>query len=164
MKRTRTDLIVAFTLLSIVIVALVLGLPGDRSLVLHIYVLGIGTLLMWALVTEFAAIVPRSRRSPLTQALRARPAPHSDVAELARMQRAVTLGVGNAADFHTRLLPALRDIAWTKLERQGRRPGPETLGEWWELLRPDVPQPEDRFARGISRERLRALVRDLERM
>jgi hypothetical protein len=163
-KRTRIDLIVAFVLLTIVLGALALGLPGDRNLLFHIYVLALGTVVMWSLVTEFGAIVPRSRRSQLTSALNAPAAPRADVAELARMQRAVTLGVGNASDFHTRLLPILRDVAWTKLERQGRRPGPETLGEWWELLRPDAPPPEDRFAPGIRRERLRSLVHDLERM
>ena len=43
-------------------------------------------------------------------------------------------------------------------------PGPETLGRWWELLRPDREPPADRFAPGISRAELRALVDDLERM
>lgn len=164
MKRTRTDVIVTFILLTIVIVALALGLPGDRSLLFHIYVLALGAIVMWALVTEFGAVVPRSRRSQLTAALNTPQGECGDVAELARMQRAVTLGVGNASDFHTRLLPILRDVAWTKLERQGRRPGPDTLGQWWELLRPDAPPPEDRFGPGIRRERLRSLVHDLERM
>ncbi len=41
---------------------------------------------------------------------------------------------------------------------------PETLGRWWELLRPDRPAPENRHAAGISPSELRALVSDLERM
>jgi hypothetical protein len=62
------------------------------------------------------------------------------------------------------LLPHLREIAQARLERAGRTPGPETLGRWWELLRPDRQPPEDRFGKGISEAELRALVADLARM
>jgi len=81
-----------------------------------------------------------------------------------QIERAVTLGVANAYDLHQRLLPQLREIAQCRLERSGRTPGPETLGRWWELLRPDRAEPHDRFGPGISQSELRALVADLERM
>ena len=48
----------------------------------------------------------------------------------------------SAYDLHFRLLPHLREIAQARLERAGRTPGPDTLGRWWELLRPDRPAPE----------------------
>ena len=76
----------------------------------------------------------------------------------------MTLGVANSYDLHVRLLPHLREIAQCRLERVGRTSSPETLGRWWELLRPDRAAPDDRFAAGLPREDLVALVADLERM
>jgi len=80
------------------------------------------------------------------------------------MEREVTLGAATAYDLHVRLLPQLRQIAQARLERSGRPMSPETLGRWWELLRPDRPVPENRHGPGISVAELRALVSDLERM
>src|SRR5207248_1997300 len=85
-------------------------------------------------------------------------------AQAEQIERAVTLGVANAYDLQLRLLPHLREIAQCRLERSGRTPSPETLGRWWELLRPDRIDPVDRFAPGISPSDLRALVADLETM
>ncbi len=84
--------------------------------------------------------------------------------ELAKLEREVTLAVGNAYALHSRLLPQLREIADARLERTGRQAGPDTLGRWWELLRPDRPEPADQFAPGIPADELRQLVADLERM
>ena len=81
-----------------------------------------------------------------------------------RHQREVTLGTASAYDLHHRLLPQLRQIADARLERGGRVASPETLGRWWELLRPDRPTPDDRYAPGISQSELRALVADLQRL
>jgi hypothetical protein len=108
--------------------------------------------------------VPRRLRSELDRALaesgrRERPLP-----ELERTQREVTLATATAYDLHVRLLPHLREIAQCRLERTGKTAGPDTLGRWWELLRPDRPEPDDRFAPGIKQAELRALVSDLERM
>jgi hypothetical protein len=86
------------------------------------------------------------------------------VPQLAKVEREVTLSIGNAYDLHTRLLPHLREIATARLERRGQRPGPDTLGRWWELLRPDRPEPSERFAPGIREAELRDLVADLERL
>ncbi len=80
------------------------------------------------------------------------------------MEREVTLGAGAAYDLHHRLLPTLREIAWARLERSGRAPGPETLGRWWELLRPDREPPSDRFGPGMKERDLRELVDDLQKM
>ena len=73
--------------------------------------------------------------------------------------------------------PEERHLAMPALEhRRRRRASPGVLvgeqhrvgvplpGRWWELLRPDRPDPDDRFAPGIEQAELRALVSDLERM
>ena len=84
--------------------------------------------------------------------------------QVEQIERAVTLGVATAYDLHLRLLPHLREIAQCRLERTGRTSSPETLGRWWELLRPDRAEPADRFAAGLPPGELLALVADLERM
>jgi hypothetical protein len=130
----------------------------------HVYVLVVGGLVLIGVLAEIRGAVPRRQRSELTRALDERAPADAPVSELAKLDREVTLAVGNAHDLHVRLLPQLREIADARLERTGRRAGPETLGRWWELLRPDRPEPTDHYARGISADELRALVADLERM
>jgi hypothetical protein len=129
-----------------------------------VYLLFLGALLMLVVISSVGAALPRSRRSELTLALDERAAPATTLPQLAKVEREVTLALGSAYDLHARLLPDLREIATARLERSGRRPGPDTLGRWWELLRPDRPEPPDRFAPGIRAEDLRALVADLERL
>jgi hypothetical protein len=140
-----------------------LQVPGERSLAIHIYLLFLGALVMLVLVSGVGAAVPAAR-SELRRALDERGAARSPVPQLAQVEREVTLSIANAHDLHHRLLPHLREIAEARLERAGRRPGPETLGPWWELLRPDRPEPTDRLARGIREGDLRALVADLEKL
>jgi hypothetical protein len=140
------------------------AVPGDRPLELHVYVLVLGGMLMTAVVSAVGGTVPTGRTSELRRALDAKPPAEGPVRDLERMQRVVTLAVSNAHDLNLRLLPILRDIAAARLEPTGRRPSEETLGRWWDLLRPDRPEPVDRFERGIPEAELRALVADLERM
>ena len=162
MRRYRLDLIVLLVLVSGACLFLALALPGDRRLFVHIYVLVVGGLAMAAITGAVAAAVPRRRGSELRRALGERAPEPAPVSELAKLEREVTLSVGNAYDLHVRLLPQLRDIAEARLERTGKRAGPDTLGRWWELLRPDRPEPADRFARGIRPEELGSLVAYLE--
>lgn len=164
MKRHLLDITVLFLISTLACGYVALAQARERGLAIHIYVLVVGGLAMLATVATFGEMLPRRRRSGFDQALAETtwrdPAP----AQVERIEREVTLGVSNAYDLHRRLLPQLREIAQCRLERAGRTPGPDTLGEWWELLRPDRPEPEDRFAPGISQSELRALVADLERM
>jgi len=162
MKRRVFDVAVLLALVTVVAGVLLVVDPSIRSVTLHVYVLLVGALAMLALVAAAGDAVPRQRRSQLDAALAA-PAsrPHA-VPQLERVQREVTLASTSAYDLHTRLLPQLREIAEARLERSGRRPGPDTLGRWWELLRPDREPPEDRFGPGIRSDELRALVADLE--
>jgi hypothetical protein len=163
-RRYHLDLLVWPLIATIVFAIVAFAVPGDRLLELHVYVLVLGGMVMTALVSAVGGAVPRSRGSELGRALAAKPAPEGPVRDLERMERVVTLSVSNAQDLHMRLLPILRDIAAARLERTGRRPSEDTLGRWWELLRPDRPAPAERFARGIPEPELRALVADLERM
>jgi hypothetical protein len=163
-KKHRLDLAVLFVIASGACAYVSLAVPADRTVAVRIYLLVVGALAMVAVLAALGAAVPGRRRSQLAQALSERATPPQRLSELARMEREVMLAVGSAYDLHRRLLPQLREIAQARLERTGKRPGPDTLGRWWELLRPDRPEPEDRFAPGIPEADLRALVADLERM
>ena len=164
MRRHLLDLIVLLVIASAVTGYLLLTEPGWRSAVLRVYVFVVGGLAMLALVAAAGDAVPRRRRSELELALREHETRERPLPELERLQREVTLACAAAFDFHHRLLPQLREIAQARLERTGRTPGPETLGRWWDLLRPDREAPADRFGAGIKLDDLRDLVRDLERI
>jgi hypothetical protein len=163
-RKHLLDVAILFVLSTGACTYVALQVPGERRLAVHIYLLFLGALLMLVVVSALSDAVPRERRSQLARALdeqRERPV---TVPQLAKVEREVTLSIGNAHDLHTRLLPHLREIAEARLERAGRTAGPDTLGDWWELLRPDRPEPADRFSAGIPERELRALVADLERL
>lgn len=162
MKKHRLDVAILFVLSSGACAYVSLQVPGERRIAVHVYLLFLGALLMLVVVSAVATAAPRARRSDLAAALDERPERTGPVPQLAKIEREVTLAIGNAYDLHTRLLPHLREIAAARLERRGLRPGPDTLGRWWELLRPDRPEPHERFAPGIPEPELRALVADLE--
>jgi hypothetical protein len=161
MRRHLFDLAAVAIISTLALAYVVAAQPGRRGIALHIYVTVIGALLLVGLVAEATG---GHRRSPFDSALDERAQPPPVLAELARLEREVTLSTATAHDLHFRLLPTLREIAWSRLERTGREPGPDTLGRWWDLLRPDREPPADRFARGISEYDLRALIGDLETM
>ena len=164
----KPHLLDAGVLIGAVTVALILVIvtePGTRSVALHVYVIVIGSLVMGLVVAAARAALPRRRVSPFAAALaRADDPGPARPDQLARVEREVTLGVATAHDLHVKLLPELREIARCRLERAGKRPSPETLGRWWDLLRPDRPAPDDKFGPGIREAELRALVADLEQL
>lgn len=164
MRRHLLDLIVLFVVASLICGYVALAQPALRNVTLHIYVFLVGGLLMLGIVAAAGDSVPRRQRSELDLAL-SQPRPSGGrLPEVERIEREVTLATASAYDLHFRLLPHLREIAQCRLERSGKTAGPETLGRWWDLLRPDRPEPNDRFAPGIKQAELRALVSDLERM
>jgi uncharacterized membrane protein len=163
-RRHLLDLAVLFIGGSLVAGYLAVSQPGLRTVILHGYVFVVGGLVMLGVIAAAGDAVPRRRRSDFERALTESEPERPPVADLERMERHVTLAAASAYDLHVRLLPHLREIAQCRLERSGRTSSPETLGPWWELLRPDRPEPADRFAPGISQSELRALVADLERM
>jgi hypothetical protein len=164
MRRHLVDLVVLFVLASLICGYVSLAQPGLRNVTLHVYVFLVGGLLMLGLVAAAGDSVPRRMRSELDRALSESGHRDRRIAEVERMEREVTLATASAYDLHFRLLPHLREIARCRLERCGKSPGPDTLGRWWELLRPDRAEPEDRFAPGIKQAELRALVSELEKM
>jgi hypothetical protein len=164
MRKHLLDLIVLFVIASAVAISVGLVQPGARNVTLHAYVLAIGGLVMLGVLAATAESVPRRRRSELDRALTEVVRRDEQLHEVARIERQVTLGTATAYDLHVRLLPQLRQIAQSRLERTGRSLSPETLGRWWELLRPDRAVPDNRHGAGISASELRELVSDLERM
>lgn len=164
MRRHLLDLIVLFVVSSLICGYVSLAQPSLRNVTLHIYVFLLGALLMLGIVAAAGDSVPRRLRSELDRALSEQVHRERRVPELGRTEREVTLATATAYDLHFKLLPHLREIAQCRLERAGKPVGPETLGRWWDLLRADRPEPEDRFAPGITAAELRALVSDLERM
>ena len=164
MRKHLLDLIILFVVASLVAIYIALAQPGVRNITLHVYVLVIGGLVMLGIVAAAGDAVPKRHRSELDRALAEGVGRDKPVQEVERMTREVTLGAATAYDLHVRLLPQLRQIAQARLERSGRTFGPDTVGPWWELLRPDRPTPEDRHAAGITPAELRALVSDRERM
>ena len=136
-------------------------------------------LAIWAVLVAAIAlivVVRHSQQSALPHgrrfedALRGRAATTPQPVELMRAERDLELGIAGAAHAHHRLLPLLRAAAIARLATHrgielDRRPDAarELLGEdAWELLRPDRPEPEDRFAPGVPRERVTDLIERVE--
>jgi uncharacterized membrane protein len=164
MRRHLLDLIILFGAASVIAGYVAASQPGARNVTLHAYVFVVGGLLMLGVVAAAGDAIPKRLRSELDAALAEQARPERKLSEIEKLEREVALATSSAYDLHFRLLPHLREIATARLERAGRSPGPDTLGRWWELLRPDRPAPEDRFAKGISPDDLRALIGDLARM
>jgi hypothetical protein len=162
-KRRFGNLVGLFVLVSVACGYAMLTKPGWRSDVLRAYVFVAGAIGLAAVIAAAAELVPR-RRSDLTQALRRRPEQLRSLPELEKLQRDVALATTSAFDFHSRLLPQLREIAEARLARTGRSLGPDTLGRWWDVLRPDREPPQERFGAGFPLAELRSLVDDLERI
>lgn len=164
MRRHAFDLALIWIGGTVVLGYMMLSEPTWRTVIVRVYILMLGVLVLFALLAATTERLPSSRRSPFDAALPRGPRPAQPVTGLERTKREVALACATSYDLHARLLPHLREIAHTRLERAGRSAGPETLGPWWALLRPDRPEPEDRFAPGIKEAELRALVSDLERL
>jgi hypothetical protein len=145
--------------------------PGNRSLAVDIYVLVLGALALLAL-GRIARSAQAGAPSSFDEALRPEPVAHERPAELVRLEREVVLASARAFDLHFRLRPLLREIADHRLRRRhgsgldesGEGPR-EALGEpAWQLLRPDLPTPEDRLGPGLPLAELRRVVDALERI
>jgi hypothetical protein len=164
MRRHAFDLAVILVVGTLVIGYLLLSETGWRSVLVRVYIFFLGALVLFALLSASSEWVPRARRSEFELALPRGAPKRKPLAEVERVTREVGLATSSAYDLHTRLLPHLREIAACRLERSGRSAGPETLGRWWDLLRPDRPAPVNHHAPGIKEADLRALVSDLERL
>lgn len=159
------------TIVATVALVALLAIPKlSTSRALAIWVVIVTALVLLALVRD-----SRERRGPVgarrfEQAIRGRKQAASEPEELVRMERELVLGVADADHAQRQLLPLLRAAAAARLSaRHGieleRRPeaARALLGEdAWELLRPDRPEPEDRHAPGVPRERVVAVIERVE--
>ncbi|HXY82012.1 MAG TPA: hypothetical protein VEH55_11635 [Gaiellaceae bacterium] len=146
--------------------------PVSVSTILAAYVLVLTAITLAALARSARSAAEWQGASEFEQALHG--AVHTPVRppELVRTERDITLGAANAGHLHARLLPILREVASARLAAHhnvelGRRPeaARALLGEEaWQLLRPDLPPPDDRNAAGLPLRRIRVLVDTLERL
>lgn len=159
----------AFLVVLVLVVLLSLPkLPTSRALAIWV---------VFAAATVLLVLNRHARDRPSTapaqrfeQALR-KPRPTSpQPEELLHMEREIVLGSADADHAHRRLLPLLRDIAAARIAaRHGfeldRRPeaARALLGDdVWELLRPDLPEPEDRHAPGVPHKSIVAVIERVE--
>jgi hypothetical protein len=143
--------------------------PGRFALELDVYILVVGGLALFQVVTATRDAYPRAARSALAEALAREPPGPLRPLELERLERELTLAASTAFDLHYRLRPTLREIAGERLANRGLRLDgggaevEEALGEeLWELVRPDREPPVRRFASGISPQGARRVIERLE--
>ena len=146
---------------------------GLRDALLEAYLLGIGAVLLLALVRTTSergpaiggagdferAVDDMSRRYP------------SDSGELTLVHD-VQQSVASTFHLHTRLRPILREIAahrlsmrfGVSLDREPERARELIGAEGWELVRPERPPPSDRLAQGPPTSQLSKVVEEPERI
>jgi hypothetical protein len=148
------------------------AVSGLRDALLEVYLLGIGGILLLALVRTTSgsragtvtsdfdrAFADLSRRYP------------SDSGELSLVHD-VQQSVASSFHLHTRLRPLLREVAAHRLsmrfgvdlDREHQRARELIEGEAWELVRPERPAPSDRLAPGPPASHLSRVVGELERI
>ena len=170
--RERGRLVTGFAVATLGL-AIALGVrPVATERILGAYVLALAAIGLAAITRVAASHEDRHKPSAFEHALRRPQQRAMRPPELVRTEREITLGMANAGHLHKRLLPMLREAAAVRLAtRQSvdieRRPDQarRLLGDdAWELLRPDLPEPADPHAPGISLGRLRRIVDALERI
>lgn len=140
--------------------AIALGLrPISAREILAAYVLAL-TAITLAELTRLARIEEEWERSSsdLERALAPRKSVRGRPAELVRVERDLTLSAASAGEFHARLRPLLFAIAAARVRHPREALDPDT----WELLRPDLPAPDDRTAPGVPLRRIAELVDTIE--
>ena len=144
--------------------------PGRLELELRIYTLVVAGIALLAALGALRRAYPPPERSIVDEALEQPRHEEERLPQLARLEREVTLGVASSYDLHFRLRPTLRETAagllavrrGIDMDRQPDRARRALGDETWELVRPDLPPPTDRLARGVEPERLRHVVETLE--
>jgi hypothetical protein len=146
--------------------------PGHRHVALDAFVLYLGALGRIAAGRATRAASPQGHGPAFADGLDARrPAPQRP-AELGRLEREVHLSLGSSFYLHHRLRPLLREVAGHRLLMHhgidfDARPDAAAaiLGDAaWEWLRPDRPEPRNRWAAGPELAEFRALVAAIERI
>jgi hypothetical protein len=147
-----------------------LAVSGLRDALLEVYLLGIGGVLLLALVRTTSETGSGKRESDFDRAVADMSRRHpSDSGELT-MVNDVQQSVASTFHLHTRLRPILREIAAHRLSMRfgvdlQREPdrARELIGvEAWDLVRPERPPPSDRLAPGPPASQLSKVVEQLE--
>jgi hypothetical protein len=151
--------------------ALVVGrAPADRLLRLYVLVLGALTLAVLARATRASGAT--RPRSAFELALRRRRPGARRVEPLERIEREVSLSLGNELFLHTRLRPLVMRIASDRLldrhgidlERSPERARAVLDPAVWELVRPDREAPQDVSGAAVPLRAVAAMVEGLERV
>jgi hypothetical protein len=149
-----------------------LAVSGARALLLDVYLLGVGGVLLLALVRATREGGPPTDASDFDRAVGEMSRRHpSDSGELT-LVRDVKQSTRSAFHLHVRLRPILREIAahrlWMRfgvdLDREQERARELIGANAWELVRPGRLPPSDRLARGPEPADLRVVVDELERI
>ena len=157
---------------SIAVGVTALAVSGARSILLEVYLLGMGGVLLLALVRTTREEEPFADSSDFDRALAEMSRRHpSDSGELT-LVRDVKQSRSSALHLHVRLRPILREIAahrlWMRfgvdLDREQERARKLIGPNAWELVRPDRLPPDDRLAPGPASAELRVVVDELERI
>jgi hypothetical protein len=145
---------------------------GLRDALLEAYLLGIGGVLLLALVRTTSERESATGTSDFDRAVgeMSRRYP-SDSGELSLVHD-VQQSVASTFHLHARLRPILREIAAHRLsmrfgvdlDREHERAQELVGGDAWELVRPERPPPSDRLAPGPPASHLNKVVEELERI
>jgi hypothetical protein len=148
------------------------AVSGLRDALLEGYLLGIGGVLLLALVRTTSESGPGIGASDFDRAVadmsRRYPADSGELSLVHDVQQSVA----SSFHLHTRLRPLLREIAAHRLSMRfgvdldGEHERARELigGEAWELVRPERPPPGDRLAPGPPASHLSKVVNELERI
>jgi hypothetical protein len=148
-----------------------LAVSGARAVLLDVYLLGVGGVLLLALVRTTREGGPSTEPSDFDRALAESRRHPSDSGELT-LVRDVKQSTISAFHLHVRLRPILREIAahrlWMRfgvdLDREQERARELIGANAWELVRPGRLPPSDRLAPGPAPADLRVVVDELERL
>jgi hypothetical protein len=155
------------TLGLLIVAALV---PGRLALATHIWLLLVCGIALAAVLRALLRAYPPAPRPALEEALERTTPTEERLPSLARLEREVTLGASSSYDLHYRLRPTLRETAvgllavrrGIALDAEPQRARAALGDATWQLVRPDREPPDDRLARGLTENDLRALVESLE--
>jgi hypothetical protein len=171
MKRLLTGWTTLVTLGVIALGVVEFLAPGRRHLALDAFVLYLGALGLVAGGRATRASTPDVHEPTLDDDLDdpLDPLPERP-AELARLEREVYLSCGSSFYLHHRLRPMLREVAGHRLlirhgvDLDARPEAAEPIlgAVAWSWLRPDRPEPRDRWAPGPPLAELRAVVDAIE--
>lgn len=169
MRQIVSRLALAAFLVAAIAGVIAVLLPGRRPLLVDVLPLVLCALALLALV-RVALLVSRERPQLFDAALGERPPRTEAIAELAGLERSLTLSEAATFDLHFRVRPILREIAAHRLAtRHGVDLDADSeraralLGEdAWELVRANRERPPAAFAPGMPTAELRRVVERLE--